>query len=105
VLKGVAPEIKKIFVSPNPVNGSATFYVTHDLQGSNATVFIDIIDLTGRIVETLQWNDTFSTSSPTTTYHWTPSGVSKGLYLYRVRLTCDGHNYNSSASKLIISSN
>lgn len=105
VLKGVAPEIKKIFVSPNPINGSATFYVTHDLQGSNATVYIDIIDLTGRIVETLEWNDTFSTSSQTTTYHWTPSGVARGMYLYRVRLTCDGNNYNSSTSKLIISSN
>ena len=105
VVKGVAPEIKDIFVTPNPVNGSATFYITHDLQGSNATVYIDIIDLTGRIVETLQWNDTFSTSSPTTSYRWTPSGVSRGLYLYRVRLTCDGNNYNSKTKKLIIASN
>ena len=105
VVKGVAPEIKDIFVTPNPINGSATFYIMHDLQGSNATVYIDIIDLTGRIVETLQWNDTFSTSSQTTSYRWTPSGVSRGMYLYRVRLTCDGNNYNSKTKKLIIVSN
>lgn len=102
VAKGIAPEIKDIFVSPNPVRGSATFYVTHDLQGSNATVYIDIIDLTGRIVETLEWNDYLSTSSNTTSYHWTPSGVSRGMYLYRVRITCDGNNYNSKTRKLII---
>lgn len=102
VVKGMAPEIKDIFVSPNPVSGSATFYITHDMQGSPATVSIDIIDMLGRIVETLQWDATLSESSPTTTYRWTPTGVTQGMYLYRVRLSANNSSFTSKTKKLII---
>ena len=102
VVKGAQPTIKDIGVSPNPISGTATFYVTHDMQGSQADICIDIIDTMGRIVETLQWDDTLSETNPTSTYKWTPSGVSRGLYLYRVRLSTNGSNYVSKTKKLII---
>lgn len=102
VIKGMAPEISSVAVTPNPVKDVATFHVTHDLQGSEATVQIDIIDPSGRIVDMLQWSDIFSESSPTTTYRWTPSGIAQGLYLYRVRLSCDGSDFVSKTQKLII---
>lgn len=102
VVKGIRPTIDDIFVSPNPISGTATFYITHDMLGSEATVYVDIIDMTGRIVETLQWNDTFSETSTTSTYKWTPSGVTPGIYLYRVRLSTDSSDYVSKTKKLII---
>ena len=104
VVKGAQPTINDISVSPNPISGTATFYVTHDMQGSQADICIDIIDTMGRIVETLQWDDTLSETNPTSTYKWTPSGVSRGLYLYRVRLSTNGSNYVSKTKKLIIAS-
>ena len=104
VVKGFEPTIDDVFVSPNPskVGESVTFYVTHDLQGSEAEVNIDIIDMTGRIVGQLQWSDTFSATKPTTTYKWPVSGLSQGMYLYRVRLSCDQSKFVSKTKKLLI---
>ena len=102
VVKGMQPEVSDVSVAPNPVTDVATFYVTHDMQGSQATINIDIIDPSGRVVDILQWDDVFSETSPTTTYRWTPSGISRGLYLYRVRVSCDGSDFVSKTKKLII---
>lgn len=104
VVKGFEPTIADVFVSPNPakMGENITFYVTHDLQGSEAEVNIDIIDMTGRIVGQLQWSDTFSATKPTTYYKWTASGLSQGMYLYRVRISCDKSRYVSKTKKLLI---
>ncbi len=102
VVSGMRPELYDVYVAPNPISDVATFYVTHDMQGSEAEVRIDIIDLSGRLVSVLKWSDTFSETSSTTTYRWTPSGLAQGMYLYRVRLTADGSDYVSKTKKLII---
>lgn len=102
VTKGKMPEIKDVAVGPNPVSGVATFYVTHDMQGSQARVCIDIIDMMGRLAETLQWDATLSETSPTTSYRWNTLGVSPGMYLYRVRLSANGSDYVSKTKKLIV---
>lgn len=102
VAKGVQPTIANVRVSPAIIKDEATFYVTHDMQGSEASIFIDIIDTTGRVVEVLHWDDVFSEKSATTSYRWTPDGFSKGLYLYRVRVSCNGSDYVSTTQKLII---
>lgn len=103
VVKGLKPEIADVNVAPSIIKDAATFYVTHDMRGSRASVCIDIIDPSGRIVDVLTWDDVLSESSPTTTFRWTPSGISRGLYLYRVRLSCNGSDYVSKTKKLIIS--
>ena len=102
VVKGMQPELYDVSVAPNPITDTATFYVTHDRQGSAATICIDIIDPSGRTVDILQWDDVFSATSHTTTYRWTPSGIARGLYLYRVRVSCDGSDFVSQTKKLII---
>ena len=101
VTKGLQPTID-VSVSPNPITSSATFYVTHDMQGSEADIYIDIIDTSGRIVETLHWTDALSDANKTSTYKWTPEEVSRGLYLYRVRMSANGSKYVSKTKKLII---
>ena len=102
VTKGLQPTIDDVSVSPNPITSSATFYVTHDMQGSEADIYIDIIDTSGRIVETLHWTDALSDANKTSTYKWTPEEVSRGLYLYRVRMSANGSKYVSKTKKLII---
>lgn len=102
VVKGVQPTIANVRVSPALIKDEATFYVTHDMQGSESSIFIDIIDPSGRVVEILHWDDVFSETSPTTSYRWTPDGLSRGLYLYRVRVSCNGSDYVSATQKLII---
>lgn len=102
VVKGMQPTLQNVAVAPAIITDEATFYVTHDMQGSEATVYIDIIDTSGRVVDILQWSDTFSESSPTTTYRWTPTDISQGLYLYRVRVSCNGSDFVSQTKKLII---
>lgn len=102
VAKGVQPELTDIRVSPNPVKGTTTFYVTHDMQGSEATVRVEIIDPCGKMVEAMEWYDTFSSTRQQTSYRWTPSGIAPGIYLYRVRLSHDGSDYVSKTKKLII---
>ena len=99
---GLQPTIKDIFVSPNPVSGTATFYIYHDFQGSNAEINIDIIDTTGRIVQTNTWNQALGISEGRTPLQWNSISVSNGLYLYRVRLSCDGVSYSSKTKKLIV---
>lgn len=102
VTKGLQPAIDDVSVGPNPITSSATFYVTHDMQGSEADIYIDIIDMSGRIVETLHWTDALSDANKTSTYKWTPEEVSRGLYLYRVRMSANGSKYVSKTKKLII---
>ncbi len=102
VVKGKSPVISDVRVAPNPITDTATFYITHDMQGSSADVCIDIIDMMGRAVETLQWSDTLSETTPTTAFRWTPSGIAPGMYLYRVRLSANGSEYVSKTKKLIL---
>ena len=96
------PTIKDVLVAPNPVHGTASFYIYHDFQGSNAEIDIDIIDTAGRIVQTHTWNQQLGTQEGRTILQWNPSSVANGLYLYRIRLTCNGVNYSSKTKKLIV---
>ena len=96
------PTIRDVLVAPNPVHGTASFYIYHDFQGSNAEIDIDIIDTAGRIVQTHTWNQQLGTQEGRTILQWNPSSVANGLYLYRIRLTCNGVNYSSKTKKLIV---
>lgn len=102
VNKAVVPEVTDVMVAPNPVKTSCYFHVTHDMRGSEAQIFVDIISPMSQEVTTLEWKDIFSETSNTTSYRWTPEGLSNGLYLYRVRVTCDGQHFTSKSKKLII---
>ncbi len=96
------PTISDVFVSPNPVKGLGTFYIYHDFRGSNAEIMLDIIDTTGRIVQTNIWNQALSSVEGRTGLSWNSATVPNGLYLYRIRVSCDGINYSSKTKKLIV---
>lgn len=113
VNKTKQPNLVDINVWPLIIKDAATFKITHDMRGTNAHICIDIISTSGSLVQTLEWNDELSKKEYSlndgisenygvTSYRWTPSGLSRGFYLYRVRLSCNGSEYVSKTKKLCI---
>lgn len=98
----LSPSVGDVFISPNPVSGQGTFYIYHDFQGSNAEIDIDIFDTTGRLVQTNTWHQALGIAEGRTALTWNSSSLSNGLYLYRVRISCDGINYTTKTKKLIV---
>ena len=99
VERSMQPAISDVYVSPNPISGNATFYITTDMTGSEANVCVDIISTTGHVMQTVEWDTVLGS---TTSLSWQPTGLPQGLYLYRVRISCDGYNYASTTKKLIV---
>ena len=111
------PDLINVFVSKNPVSAAAdvSFYVLSDFTGSTANIYIDIFDTSGRLcnilpyesqylgdnIEDKNYEDTRQYRNRTT-LSWNVSGLTSGLYLYRVRMTCDGYNYVSQTKKFIV---
>jgi hypothetical protein len=106
--------IKGIMSYPNPgdVAYSTKFRITHDLQTSTADVYIDIFDLSGRIVsvvsaknvptgngiiDDIEWSADSSTNVPS----------AAGIFFYRARIitgssTGSQKMYDSAFNKLIL---
>lgn len=102
VVRAMKPDLVDVTLSRNPVRGEVTFYVQHDMNGSEADLIIEIIDASGRVVQTNAWHDTLSANGVGTSYKWSSEGIAPGLYLYRVKLSCDGSDYVSKTKKLIV---
>ena len=102
VESSMQPTIGDVWVSPNPVRGNATFHLITDFQGSEAQIYIDFFDPAGRKVRTVEYDQTLQVGGSGTSLSWNPAGMSPGLYLYRVRVSCDGIGYSSKTKKLIV---
>jgi len=108
VVKGLEPTLFSVSCTNNPASTSTTFIINHDRTGSSLDVELDIFDLGGRHL----WNyaETGVSSSGAYTVYWdlTVDGgrrLPTGVYLYRVRVSCDGSSKVSKAKKLIIIGN
>lgn len=108
VSANLAPTILDVSCSDNPATTSTTFIITHDRMGSDVDVIIEIFDMSGRML----WSKAFSdqSSASTTQIDWdlTIDGgrpLGTGVYLYRVKLACEGSHYVSKTKKLIVISN
>ena len=101
VNKTQTPVLYDISVNPNPVQDEAIFYLHSDMQGSTADIYIDIIDTSGKLIRTVPWRETLAGNHSATQLRWNAAGLSPGLYLYRARISCDGHNFTSKTKKLI----
>jgi hypothetical protein len=105
VVKGLEPSVFDVNCLKNPATTNTSFIIQHDRVGSQMDVILDIFDISGRHL----WSHSDSGVSTDTTYSltWDLSvdggrRLQTGVYLYRVRLSCDGSNYVSKAKKLII---
>ncbi len=105
VVNGLEPVIVDVACTKNPATTSTTFRIVHDRRGSELSVILDVFDTSGRQL----WQHTESGTSVDNTYSidWDLTGdggtrLKTGLYLYRIRLSCDGSTFTSKSKKLII---
>nr|WP_314517720.1 type IX secretion system sortase PorU [uncultured Prevotella sp.] len=108
VVKGLAPDIYSVSASKNPAYNETTFIVSHNYMGSNVDVEIEVFDMGGRLL----WHHVESgvSSGNAISTNWNlivdnGTRLQTGVYLYRVRLSCDGATKVSKAKKLIVLDN
>jgi Peptidase family C25 len=106
--------IKSIISYPNPGEvGSATkFRIEHDLQTSNADVYIDIFDISGRLVSVIFAKDVPTGNGVIDDIEWNAENSSNvpsaaGILFYRARIitgtaTSSQKMYDSPFNKLIL---
>lgn len=108
VANGVEPNFFSVSCTKNPATTTTTFIITHDRIDTELDVDLQVFDMSGR--QLWEQSETGTPSSNTYSITWdltTGNGakLGTGIYLYRVRIRCDGSSYASKAKKLIIISN
>lgn len=108
VVSGLKPTLYSIGCTDNPARTSTTFIINHDRMGSTMDVELDIFDMSGR--QLWKFTETEVSATGAMTIEWnltTGSGqrLQTGVYLYRVRVSCDGSDMVSKAKKLIVIGN
>jgi hypothetical protein len=105
VVNGLKPTLRSISCTNNPATTSTTFIITHDRMGSPIDVELDIYDMSGRQLWKHTENSVSTDSAITIDWDLTIDGgqrLQTGVYLYRVRIGCDGSAMVSKAKKIII---
>ena len=108
VVSGLKPTLYSIGCTENPARTSTTFIINHDRTGCTMDVEISIFDMSGR--QLWRHEETDVSTSGALTYEWnlTTDGGARlqtGVYLYRVRVACDGSDMVSKAKKLVVIGN
>ena len=108
VVEGLQPKLFNVSCTNNPATTATTFIVNHDRTGSLVDIVIDVFDVSGRILWTHEESGVSTTSAYTVDWDLTVDNgqrLQTGVYLYRVRVTCEGSKEASKAKKLIVIGN
>ena len=108
VVRGLTPKLFNVGVTKNPASTSTTFIINHDRVGTTMDVDIDVFDASGRLLWTRHESGVSTNGACTSTWNLcTDSGqqLQTGVYLYRVRVACEGSSQASKANKLVVISN
>lgn len=108
VVRGLTPKLFNVGVTKNPASTSTTFIINHDRVGTTMDVDIDVFDASGRLLWTRHESGVSTGGAYTSTWNLcTDSGqqLQTGVYLYRVRVACEGSSQASKANKLVVISN
>lgn len=108
VVRGLTPKLFNVGVTKNPASTSTTFIINHDRVGTTMDVDIDVFDASGRLLWTHHESGVSTGGAYTSTWNLcTDSGqqLQTGVYLYRVRVACEGSSQASKANKLVVISN
>ena len=108
VVSGLKPTLYSIGCTDNPAKTSTTFIINHDRMGSTMDVELDIFDMSGRQLWKYTETEVSTTGAMTIDWDLTTGGgerLQTGVYLYRVRVSCDGSDMVSKAKKLIVIGN
>ena len=108
VVRGLTPKLFNVGVTKNPASTSTTFIINHDRVGTTMDVDIDVFDASGRLLWTRHESGVSTSGAYTSAWNLcTDSGqqLQTGVYLYRVRVACEGSSQASKANKLVVISN
>lgn len=108
VVRGLTPKLFNVGVTKNPASTSTTFIINHDRVGTTMDVDIDVFDASGRLLWTRHESGVSTDGAYTSTWNLcTDNGqqLQTGVYLYRVRVACEGSSQASKANKLVVISN
>lgn len=108
VVRGLTPKLFNVGVTKNPASTSTTFIINHDRMGTTMDVDIDVFDASGRLLWTRHESGVSTDGAYTSTWNLcTDNGqqLQTGVYLYRVRVACEGSSQASKANKLVVISN
>lgn len=105
VVNGLDPDVYDVELVNNPVTSIAKFRIIHNRGGCSVDIKLDIFDMSGRAICSKSETGVASDNSYTMTWDLcsTDGGaLSTGIYLYRIRMSCDGSGYTSKAKKMIV---
>ena len=108
VVKGLEPTLFDVECTKSPATTSTSFRVIHDRIGSQMDLILDIFDISGRHLWSYSESGTATDNTYTIDWDLTVDGgrrLGTGIYLYRVRMSCEGSSYASKAKKMVILSN
>lgn len=108
VVDGLAPMYFDVESTKNPAVDNTSFRIIHDRINCELSVTLDVFDMSGRHLWTHTEKDSPTDNTMIINWDLTVNGGSRlgtGVYLYRVRISCEGGSYVSKAKKLIVISN
>ena len=108
VVSKLKPTLFSVSCTQNPASRSTTFIISHDRIGSEMDVELEIFDVSGRQLWKHAETGVAADGAMTIDWDLTVDGgqrLQTGVYLYRVRVSCDGSNTASKAKKLIVIGN
>ena len=106
VVANMKPELIKLYAAPTPAKNFVTFYMFHNLPGSELDVKLEVFDMTGR----LRWSHEERGSSDAFKAYelqWNLFGngnarLRPGVYIYRASLRYGNSKSVTEAKKMII---
>ncbi len=106
VIANMKPQLVQLYASPMPARESVTFYMYHNLPGSELRVKMEVFDMTGR----LRWSheetgssDAFKAYELTWDLYGNGNGrLRPGVYIYRASLQYGNSKTVTEAKKMII---
>ena len=108
VASSLTPKLRYIGVTNNPACTATTFLISHDRRGSRMDVTVEVFNTSGRLC----WSRVEHGVSTENTYRvdWDlrqndGTRMQPGIYIYRVKVACDGSKSASKSEKLIIVGN
>ncbi|MBQ8046788.1 MAG: type IX secretion system sortase PorU [Prevotella sp.] len=105
VARHAEPNIYSIGCTQNPASSQTTFIMNHDRTGSSLDVEVEVLDVSGRLLWRHEESGVSADSAYTVDWDLCVDGgrrLQTGVYLYRVRIECDGSSHLSKAKKLIV---
>ena len=106
VVANMKPELIKLYAAPTPAKNFVTFYMFHNLPGSELDVKLEVFDMTGK----LRWSHEERGSSDAFKAYelqWNLFGngnarLRPGVYIYRASLRYGNSKSVTEAKKMII---